>query len=167
MFCLFYYYCHYRSQHRRCQKYVFTLMLIPPGIDFYAAMAPIREEIKKLEAGIEIMVLGHQGAHKKTIKGSISCLIGDHPQGIEYSRHLGVGASLGCRFCTVCTELRSCWVHSILEYKETRRREQTDVIVRQIREEKALEKRTSYLSKISTKYGIGDAKVCFCFCNFV
>lgn len=138
------------------------VMLIPPGVDFYEALHPIRQELQKLENGVNVKTITEDG-ELKTIKVTvaISCLIGDHPQGNEYCRCMSMTANHPCRKCSVRKGNLLMFDPGVVEYDRTRTVLQTDTIQQQMESElKEAKNKEAHKRTIPTKYGINFAKVC-------
>ena len=131
-------------------------MLVPPHASLYDALQPLRRDLKHLENGIEIETWKEtEGRKTMTMRGAISCLIADHPQACENTRHMGNMAKKNCRTCHVDKSERTVWDPIILDHSFTRRRLQTDVICRQMTAESSLPHLTATdRNGIATKYGI-------------
>lgn len=110
-------------------------MLVPPGVPLFEALKPLREDLKLLGKGVEMKKAeGDNTMTTVTVKGGISCLIADHIQACENCRHIGVSALLNCRSCWVHKVYRSDHTINLLDHETTRTKEQSDMIVTQIRD---------------------------------
>jgi hypothetical protein len=109
-------------------------MLIPPEVDLKDALAPVCKDLIKLQKGVTLKEFKDNRCIDIEVKGGISCIIADHPQACDLSRHLGVNANQNCRLCWSDKFDRSNFSTSILHHENTRRRTQTDVIVAQTKE---------------------------------
>ena len=108
-------------------------MLLPPHISLCFAIEPLRIDLIKMQQGVLFNQYSGDKVEKILVKGLISCLIADHPQACDISRHLGVNANQNCRACWVSKEERTKFTSKILDHAQTRRRHQTDVIVDNMR----------------------------------
>ena len=130
-------------------------MLIPPNVLLYDALQPLRRDLRMLENGLNVQCWDGTKAKQIRVAGAISCLIGDHPQACDTSRHLGNMAKKNCRFCHVDILERMIWDEELLDHTMTRRRLQSDSIVQQLKEEHKLPTLSATAKKaLSTKYGI-------------
>ena len=78
-----------RRQMKHLQDNIYTVMLIPPNVSLKEALQPIRSDLIKLQKGYKALKYEENKATEVEVKGAISALIFDHPQGCELSRHLG------------------------------------------------------------------------------
>ncbi len=128
------------------------IMLVPAGCDMYEALAPLRRDMKLLEQGVETR-LGKLHVYP-------SFLPADLLQKYENCRHLGNTATMNCASCWCDTTERCDTKFDILDVSNTRRREQTNVIIQQLQEEESqlrfakedVADRT--VAKLRQKYGI-------------
>ena len=112
-------------------------MLIPPHVALHEALEPLRLDLLKLQEGVQLQQYMKGKAQKVLVKGLISCVIADHPQACELSRHLGVNANQNCRSCWTSKEERIKFTGSILDHSMARKKLQTDVVVFNIKRQLA------------------------------
>ena len=68
-------------------------MLIPPEVNLFEALKPLREDLLKLEKGVSLLFNGKT----HIVRGAISTIVADHIQAIDLCRHLGCAANLNSR----------------------------------------------------------------------
>ena len=107
-------------------------MLVPPQVALHEALVPLKEDLVTLRQGVKMQAYVNGERKEVMVKAAISFVVSDHPQGCELARHLGVAANKNCRFCWTSKEQRSEYHPDMLNHRNTRRKEQTNVIVRQM-----------------------------------
>ena len=122
-----------QRRFKHCQRNVNTLMLVP-HVSLCSAIERLRADLIKLQKGVFFNEYEEEKVNKILVKGLISCVVSDHPQACDISRHLGVNANQNCRLCWTNKAERAKFSSIILDHSQTRRRQQTDIIVSNMRE---------------------------------
>ena len=105
------------------------MSLIPPNVDDYDALKLLREDVKALQNGFTIF---HQEKECfLRIVGAISLIIADHVEACKLTRHLGNAALKNGRECWTSIQSRIDTQLDFTSFNMTRRRAQTDIVVRQ------------------------------------
>ena len=124
-------------------------MYIPQGYSYFECMAPLRRDMTKLADE------GNLSNTDERFFAFPSLLPADLPQQYENCRHLGNSATLNCRSCLVHKDLRMDVNYDVLDFHNIRRKEQTDIIVAQLRAEvAATDLKESGQKKLRSKYGV-------------
>jgi hypothetical protein len=96
------------------RKYIYTYMLIPPGIGLREALAPLVAELKALEtSGLEVRM--YPSGKRETIHGAVAYIMSDHDQACKTIKHAGNNALKNCRVCLVDKKDRSTYTIKILD----------------------------------------------------
>ncbi len=152
-----------RSKYKYDKKYIQTLMLLPPYVDLYEALAPVRRDLAELERGIMVSV--HPDAHGEVkvirVVGAASILLGDHVQACENCSHLGNHANLNCRSCLMNKAERFEFGPRILNFDMTRNSFQRSAILVQVARQSGPFPSANRLRELRTMYGISTGPLPF------
>ena len=143
-----------RRQMKHFPDSIYTVMLIPPNVSLKEALQPIRSDLIKLQQGYKALKYEENKATEVEVKGAISALICDHPQACELSRHLGTAALMNCRMCWVNIKDKSRFSEKFFNHHYTRRRVQTDLVVRQMESILATKNTKAKTKELQKKSGI-------------
>ena len=144
-----------RRALKHLQDNIHTHMLIPSHVDISQALDPLRKELIDLQAGVSMDCVINGTRQQKTVKALISCIIADHPQACDITRHLGVAANKACRLCWVSKEEKSKYSKDMLSHRNTRRRVETDLIVQEMKKMRSsLQLSNQKFKALSTATGI-------------
>lgn len=148
-----------RRDVRHVQSFVYTLFLLPPGVDPMSVMWVISRDLVKLQNGYNVFDSATQTWQH--VKGAVSQLIADHAQALKTTRALGNNAHVTGRCCWVAKNdrLKSALLKpdnlvSCIDHTHTRRDAQTDVCVRQMRFTLGARPNQSLTKRIQARYGV-------------
>ncbi len=143
-----------RSRYRSNRDNIYTLMLLPPRVSLYEALAPLRRDLHILERGLDVMLFDGQRSRSVRVWGAVSVLVADHVQACHNCNHLGNTANKNCRFCFIDKEERMMFDTSILSFQMTRTLPQMDAVREQMSLEIGANTSASALRQVKTKYGV-------------
>ena len=106
---------------------IFTLKLLPKGVDLDAALASIRAELAVLIAGITVYDVKRQG--NITLRCGVASLPADHLQAVVTCRGVHVNANISGRGCHLPKESYADYAVDCREHGLRRRALQSDTIV--------------------------------------
>ncbi len=144
-----------RKKHQS-RKYIYPLMLLPPGIDLHEALARFRADMAQLEAGVVMQVYPESGDQPVAVpvKAVIGILSGDHVQACANACHGGIACNMNCRMCFSTKEDRIEFDDSILEWKKTRREAQFEALKAQILLQAGNGATPARINRIRSLYGV-------------
>ena len=119
-------------EHKHHREHVHTAMLISPNVKLSDALTPLRRDLKLLERGITVKKAENGRVMDVDVKGGVSLIITDHVEACVVCRHMGNNATMNSRECW-CTKVdRTNFSTSILDHTMTRRRAQTNLVVKEM-----------------------------------
>ena len=108
-----------RSKYKYTREYIYTYMVIPPGVELKEALAPLVADLKELEEhGMEVAMF----PDGKMIRlfGAPAYILSDHVQACQTIGHCGNNSLKNCRCCMVDKKDRCVFDKSIIEHDHTR-----------------------------------------------
>ena len=139
---------------KHIQDNIQTVMLIPANVNLDDAIKPVRDDLITLYKGFKAPAYEDGKIREVEVKGALSIIVADHPQACEISRHLGVPAQMNCRICWTTKEERAKYSDKCFNYRYTRRRVQTDLIVQQMRQQLEIRYTKTKQNKLQHDTGI-------------
>ncbi len=145
-----------RSKYKYNRRQMYTLMLLPPHVPLFEALAPLRRDLGILESGIivDLHPKGSGEAKQVRVTGAVSMLISDHVQACANSCHMGNQAKKNCRMCMADRSQRFETSRQILDFTQSRCLGQAAAVVEQINLTLGAEPSAAKVKSTRSLYGV-------------
>jgi hypothetical protein len=144
-----------RRDSRHAQSLIGTLFVAPHGISAVSLLKHVSKDILALQRGYQVYDALDNRWLK--IRGAVSMLLSDHVQALKNTRSLSTNSRVTGRCCwsTLANRCQDSTLGRVLEHDMTRREDQTDVCVQQMRETMSSSRQSdTKLKRIQKQYGI-------------